>query len=368
MSPQTPPLGRTVKGLPRYFMDCGWWRHPRFVGLDLEALFTFQAIVSYSTEHATDGVIPSDLEDLGIALGIRQASLGHAIPALLERGVIAAKGAPRTGHPQAYEVRNWAEHNPTAEEVQAYNQAKSRKGTLGAHKRWHESRGVIDPECEWCTNAPGMPQAMPQEYQAECHGMGWDGNPPSPPVAQASPETPRTAPGRGLPGGGRDLSATQIIDMAIDIMATCDLERARAEGGAIRNPQRWKAKAADTRRQAHAETMSALVAEQPDIDPATLAEQVDPTTGPLDGGTARAEASSALANAEASIAAQARAAIKRRRAEADAAIAALDADQREALRGRAIAAIELVDGYVHETTVVNRMRELIRSDQAQEAT
>lgn len=360
MKPQTPSLGRTVKGLPRYFMDCGWWRHPRFVGLPTDALFTFQAIVSYCTEHASDGIVPGDLEDLGIALGMRQASLGHAIPALVERGVLAAKGSKKDGHPQAYEVRNWAEHNPTAEEVEAYNQAKSRKGSLGAHKRWHESRGVTDPECSWCADATGMPRAMPQASPAECHGMGWDGsNPPHPPSGDDH-ETPPETPGDGTPDGGGN-NPNRTVDAAIEVMAECDLRRARADGTPIRDAARWKAKAAQTRRTAHGELLAQLATEQPGIDPADLAEQVDPTTGPLDGGHARAAAKADADMAELSVAAKARAVIRERRRRADAEIAAMDETERAELEALARASLDaegITGGPGYEVFVRNAMRDL----------
>lgn len=365
MKPQTPSLGRTVKGLPRYFMDCGWWRHPRFVGLSTDALFTFQAIVSYSTEHATDGQIPGDPEDLGIALGMRQGSLGDAIPALIERGVLAAKGPKKDGHPQAYEVRNWAAHNPTAEEVEAYNQAKSRKGTLGNHKRWHEARGVSDAECEWCQNPPAIPEGIPQRSHGESHGMGWDGNPPYPPSARDQ-ETPPTVPGRGLPGGGRDLTETQIVDMAIDIMATCDLARAQADGTVIRNPDRWKAKAAESRRTTHGTDLARIVGEQPDIDPATLAEQLDPTTGPLDGGTARAAAKADADMADLAATQAEVAATKRRRKAADAHIDAMDPDQRTELEQLARASLDATGASSSPVLVRNAMRSLVANQITEE--
>lgn len=349
-TPPTPTLGRTVKGLPRYFMDCGWWRHPRFVGLSTDALFVFQAIVSYSTEHTTDGRIPGDLEDLGIALGIRRGSLGDAIPALIGANVLSREHG-RNG--ATLVVRNWAEHNPTSEEVQAYNQAKSRKGTLGNHKRWHESRGITDPDCEWCTESPSDPPAIPDRSHGESHGMGWDGNHPPHPLRGPTIAERSEVAGAGAPT--EEDQAHQTADAAIDHMARCDLHWARSEGQTIRQPDRWLTTARRTRHDAHHTELLSRATQQPTADPVTLAEQLDERCGPLDGGAARAQAAyetdHARLQAEADRAAQATA----DKARADKVIARLPDDELAQLHTDATARSGHDTGPIH----TNAMRLLI---------
>lgn len=143
----TPPksrLGRNARGLPRYYMDVGWWRHPNFVGLPPEALFVFSAIIGYSTEHATDGVVPANHEDLAAALGIRATVARKAVGPLLDRGCLQEKESSLV-------VPNWDEHNPTAEDIDAHAATRSQAAVAGNHRRWHVDRGVFVPdECDLC--------------------------------------------------------------------------------------------------------------------------------------------------------------------------------------------------------------------------
>jgi hypothetical protein len=62
-------LARAARGLPRYFMDVGWWRGRRFAGLPLDSIGLMSCVVGYCTEHSTDGRVPGDPEDLAAALG-----------------------------------------------------------------------------------------------------------------------------------------------------------------------------------------------------------------------------------------------------------------------------------------------------------
>lgn len=136
-------LGRPANGLPRYYMDCGWYRHPRFVGLTPEALFVFSAMIGYCTQHALDGDLPGNPDDLSMALGIRPQAIKKALPALVERHILEDLG-------ELVHVRNWENHNPTSDEMKAKAAERSKAGARGNHVRWHEKEGVFDEGCEFC--------------------------------------------------------------------------------------------------------------------------------------------------------------------------------------------------------------------------
>lgn len=289
MPPKTSPsISRTVKGLPRYYMDCGWWRHPRFAGLSPDALFAFSAIISYCTEHATDGRAPAHPEDLAAAIGMRASAVKRALKLLSEREIVIVKN-------DQIEVRNWSEHNPTSAEIEAYNEARSKGGNLGNHKRWHERRGVVDPECEHCDRSVQRSvsdrSSDHRTIAVGSHGLGWDGNtsssPPTTPIAQAA-----KPPDDGASGDEEDQpqNPTALADQAVDLMAQADLLHARESGTPIRQPDRWLATARDNRYQAHYADLLAMATQRPEANPADLAEELDPTTGHLDGGAARARA------------------------------------------------------------------------------
>ncbi len=386
----TPSISRQVKGLPRYYMDCGWYRHPRFAGLAPDALFLFEAAVGYCTEHATDGIMPGHHEDLAAALGLRASHVKKALGALLERGALV----PGDG---TIAIRNWAEHNPTSAEVEEFNRSKAKSGALGNHKRWHESRGVVDPECEFCDSqegshqgsqvrselaeseqdpgenpmrtsenasnsdrldrrsrpngsGPGSDGSSPVTSESvsqvrsvrdrKCdretshegsHGMGWDGSssssPPPSPIADR--------PDQGNPEEDQPRTPERTATLAIEHMARCDLRTAEAAGTPIRQPDRWLTKATETRRAAHHDDLVHAATERPAADPVTLAEEIDPACGPDDGGLARAKAEAAKSARAAEDQAARRAENAAWREQADAILEGLDTDDFTALADQA---------------------------------
>lgn len=169
MPPDQIRLGRPATGLPRYYMDVGWYRHPRFLGLPLDALFVFEASVGYCYEHGLSGELPGHHEDLAAALGLRANVVKKAIPQLLER-----KAFQRDGDQLV--IRSYADHNPTGAEVQRMVADKSAAGSWGNHKRWHLDRGIIADGCDHCQQSQnGSHLRLAEGSQTESHGMGWDG-------------------------------------------------------------------------------------------------------------------------------------------------------------------------------------------------
>lgn len=182
MPPRT-RLGRTARGLPRFYMDVGWWQHPAFARLPADSLFLFQAIVSYSTQHATDGLCPGDPEDLAAVLGVRASVVRKALRPLIDRGRLVERGDDLA-------VPGWADHNPTSDEIEQHSTERAAAGSYGNHKRWHASRGDWRPaECLHCAREAPPPDRNsdrnsdpPSDGDSDSVaiangslGMGWDG-------------------------------------------------------------------------------------------------------------------------------------------------------------------------------------------------
>lgn len=57
--------------------------------------------------------------------------------------------ATKDGEP-GWEIVNWAEYQPSREEVQAVQAMRADRAAKGAHVRWHVTEGKPDPRCALC--------------------------------------------------------------------------------------------------------------------------------------------------------------------------------------------------------------------------
>lgn len=378
-------ISRSAAGLPRYYMDCGWYRHPNFAGLPLDALALFEAMIGYSCEHATDGRLPLHPEDMAAALGLRASAVRKALRPLIDSGRVVASGSHVV-------VVDFTSHNPTADEIDLFIEERSRSGAKGNHIRHHVNRNRWSADCEFCPDSEPIASAQrgvsdglattfgrdsdavlgqtgiakdaepeaaalaptctndlngrrssdrssdPTAIANRSHGLGWVGlGSPSIPHAAATDDRagPAEADASTHPEEDHPPNPERTATLAIEHMARCDLRQAETDGTPIRQPDRWLAKATATRRAAHHDRLLEAATERPDADPVTLAEEIDPACGPDDGGLARAKA-------EAALSVQAAAADEARRAEyaawielADTRLAELDDDQRTQIEAQA---------------------------------
>lgn len=305
-----PALGRPAAGLPRYYMDCGWYRHPKFRGLPIEALFVFEAGVGYSTEHASDGLMAGDLEQLSLDLGIKHSTVRKGAAALIDRGAWRIEG-------DVIRIAGWADHNPTKGELDEYRQVKSKQGSYGNHRRWHVERNKPDPTCTLCVSE-GLTANNPTDHPGSdiasdgslANRMGWYG------MGSSSERVATDPPTDPEPGAGEQSSRSDedLLTATWNRLATHDLDQylTADERHTIRNRTAWLKQAATQRRDRHEhQALAEIAGRTTPLDPIQLAEILDPTCGPDDGGAARARAA-----AEATAA---RAATQRAQAEAIAA-------------------------------------------------
>jgi hypothetical protein len=343
-------LGRTANGLPRYYMDTGWWRSRKYAGMALDSIGLMSAIVGYSTEHSTDGHVPADHEDLAAALGLRASGVAEALAPLVDRGVLDTWGADLV-------VVGWRDHNPTRSEVERYTSERSKFGSKGNHTRWHSARNVVDPECPWCRSSdPGSdrssddrsdrsiiardavsdianaalamsqtpdgvsetPGQSPKHRSSDrqsvakrSHGMGWDGIPPQGSSQQRSGLTATTGSAGASPGGEPtdqlppSYRTCDLAPVAPLVLRTGDIDQdlerlwtvmahthlalhTRNNGTRIRHPEGWLTKDADLTRQAYQDDARHELEASPTLWLDLIAERLEPDAcGPLDGGKHR---------------------------------------------------------------------------------
>lgn len=173
-------LGRPAIGLARFYMDCNWWTHPRFIDCTPTDLHIATVLISYCTKNSTDGLIPigkrSTYGRLGVTLGIESKYLKGSLPRLEACGFL-------TKNEEEIAIVGWARHNPTRDEVDEYTEERSTAGTKGNHARWHTGKGVVSDDCEWCqeeANSESLERSLSDSQERSLnhrmawHGMGWD--------------------------------------------------------------------------------------------------------------------------------------------------------------------------------------------------
>lgn len=175
-------LMKAARGLPKYVMECGWWRHRSWVGAGLAAIGLQGCGVSYCHEHETDGRLPGpDIEDLAAALGLRPREVRPALKVLLERGrwLVTADG---------YEIVGYLDHNPSSADVRDHRARRTAAGRRAATARWKPdaSDPDIDPVSE--SDAKRMPgrNTRAEQSRAEEEPLG----PAPPPEAKPRPADP----------------------------------------------------------------------------------------------------------------------------------------------------------------------------------
>ena len=49
-----------------------------------------------------------------------------------------------------WQFHDWLTYQPDARTMRLKQEAESKAGSEGNHRRWHKRRGVFDPECSFC--------------------------------------------------------------------------------------------------------------------------------------------------------------------------------------------------------------------------
>lgn len=332
------------------------YSHPKIVAAPPLARSLFIAGLCHCAAGLTDGAIATGA--LPLLLAQTGAKAGHAKD-LVSVGLWSSTA---TG----WEVNDYLDYNPSREKVQAERDA----ARLRKERQRSRGRDAVDQDGasgRFVSRRDDQRDGR-RESRRESRGVSPATRPvPSPNPSPSPPpghpiETPPGVAGAGAPT--EDDRTTTTVEAALDHMARCDLERAKAEGQPIRQPAAWTRAARATRAEAHRHDLARLAAGQHGVDPVDLAEQVDPACGPLDGGAARSERAWQREQAEGAEADRHAAEAKARRRRADQAIAALDPDQHADLTARAEAQVPADVTAGRKTLVRNAMRSIILTQEA----
>lgn len=133
-------LMKDARGLPRFMMDCGFWRSPKWRGAKLGEIGLFSAAVSYCYEHETDGRLPHSA-DLAQSLGLKEVEVRRMVADLVKRNVMVedAFGVAIVG---------FLDHNPSSAEIRDRKQKRVSASSKATHARYHKA--TPQPDCEWC--------------------------------------------------------------------------------------------------------------------------------------------------------------------------------------------------------------------------
>lgn len=125
-------------GLVTWFkVDDSFHSHPKVMMTSPAALGLWVVAGTWSAANMTDGLVPAPV-----------------LPRLLPDSESLAKELVAVGlWEQAeggYQFHNWTEYQPDAASLRAKRGKESASGREGNHRRWHVSRGLNVPECEYC--------------------------------------------------------------------------------------------------------------------------------------------------------------------------------------------------------------------------
>ena len=143
---------------------------------------------------------------------------------------------------------NWSEYNPT--------EAAGVSGKYGNHVRWHEKRGIVDPDCPHCPEPPAVaPESgtnRPDDRPRVAPESGTDIAPESRNIAPPDPTRPEPDPIPSLRSGGAGGSAAPSAEVAVvepprpDVTALCDHLAQRITENTRRRPtitEAWRKQA-----------------------------------------------------------------------------------------------------------------------------
>jgi len=118
-------------------VDDSFHSHPKVMMTSPAALGLWVVAGTWSAANMTDGFLPA-----------------LVLPRLLPDSEALAKELVAVGlWEQAeggYQFHNWTEYQPDAASLRAKRGKESASGREGNHRRWHVTRGIAVPECEYC--------------------------------------------------------------------------------------------------------------------------------------------------------------------------------------------------------------------------
>lgn len=236
-------------------LDDTFFTHPKSVGLSTTAVTVFIRCICYSSQHLTDGAVPmAAIESWGIT------RWRHAIDTLATRSLV-------TVSEECLHVHDYLDYQRSAADAKKLRVKRAAAGAKGGTAKAAKAKQTSSKVLE-----PGLAEKIREEPSS------------SPPTTEAENLDCAAA------YGGEE----EVLRQTFALMARFDLQRARDEGVAIRTADGFIATAAQRRRDEGEDRARYYLEQHPTgvYYPlhVELAERLDPTCGPDDGGRQRAKA------------------------------------------------------------------------------
>lgn len=113
------------------------FRHPKFVMVSKDARLHLLELWAHCNEYRTDG-------------RVHKAILDQAGKKVSEELL----GANWVEHHEGdwFYMHDYLKHQKSADELADAREQKQQRGRRGAHVRFHENRGITDPDCAYCNS------------------------------------------------------------------------------------------------------------------------------------------------------------------------------------------------------------------------
>jgi hypothetical protein len=187
-------------------VDDGFYDHPKVADLPDSAVALWTRAASYCMKHLTDGAVPRRIARRFVD------NFEESTAALVKSGLWEEDGTD-------YQFHDWADYQPTREELLKDRKKRSVGGAVGNHRRWHVEKGKVDPSCAYCRSSdrstdrssdripdggPISPDSAPiLDRSSDRYSDRSSESHPSPP----SPSQPRPISSKSKTPDGVDLSA-----------------------------------------------------------------------------------------------------------------------------------------------------------------
>lgn len=113
--------------------------HPKIDGLSDGAFRLLVTMWCWCSRHLTDGLIPGPT-------WLKRGTLKS-------RGELVSAGLVDLTDDGMVRMHDYTDHQRTAEEVEQVREARSKSGEYGNHVKWHSKRGIVDPDCDHCSQS-----------------------------------------------------------------------------------------------------------------------------------------------------------------------------------------------------------------------
>lgn len=115
--------------------------HPKIEAMSDTAKVHWLRLTGWSNRHRSDGLVSA----------AKAKERGPKIFKELTTELIADAGPILELQPDGrYYIHDYLEHQWSRDEIEKRSKDKKDSATYGLHIRWHEKRGIKEPDCEHC--------------------------------------------------------------------------------------------------------------------------------------------------------------------------------------------------------------------------